>query len=487
MLNKTDLDQIAKHEITEEQIAAQVSRFKKGFQPLHLLAAATVGNGIIKLTDEEIQTHISNYEEAEAKVIKFVPASGAASRMFKALFALLDMDTTSYLNSEITQVFFERLSDFAFYEDLKSAFIKNNDLSFDEAVLKKDKRIIATLLNEDGLDYGSLPKGLLLFHKYKDEPKTPVQEHITEGLSYANKIDKINIHFTVSPDHQLKFEAHVDRVLNDFIEPEKIKIDYSTQKNATDTIAVDLNNQLFRTENGELLFRPAGHGALLANLNELDADIVFIKNIDNVVPDRIKAETTRYKKALAGVLLFFQKQAFELITQGRSGADIAVKGLELLQKMGIKGNFSNEEVLQLLDRPIRVCGMVKNEGEPGGGPFWVKSQSGEALQIVESAQVNSEDSNQHAVFSGSTHFNPVDLVCGLKDVDGNSFDLLKYRDDDTGFITEKSFQGEKLKAMELPGLWNGSMAHWNTLFVEVPLITFNPVKTVMDLLKEPHQ
>ncbi|MEM6642525.1 MAG: DUF4301 family protein, partial [Bacteroidota bacterium] len=267
----------------------------------------------------------------------------------------------------------------------------------------------------------------------------------------------------------------------------QIEVSYSTQQPSTNTVAVDLENELFRDDQGRLVFRPAGHGALLANLNQLDADIVFIKNIDNVVPDRIKDQTIRFKKVLAGLLLSFQQKSFELLAKADQGESILIEAKELLSQMGLKGDIAEEEAREKLNRPIRVCGMVKNEGEPGGGPFWVKKGDHETLQIVESAQVDISDPNQKAIFIESTHFNPVDLVCSMKDYTGAPFDLLKHRDEDTGFITEKSYQGRKLRAMELPGLWNGSMANWNTIFVEVPLITFNPVKTVMDLLKQNHQ
>ena len=486
MLNSEDRNQLHTQGVSEDQLNNQVSRFKAGFDPLELAAAATVDRGISKLTDQDIDESISVYESSTVDVLKFVPASGAASRMFKALFALLDMEDAAYQSSEVMQEFFGKIKDFAFYDDLKAA-VESTGANFEEAMSQKDKKVVAALLTDEGLSYGSLPKGLLRFHRYEDDVKTPVQEHISEGLAYADKNGGVNIHFTVSPDHQQKFEAHVAEVMKGMPNADKINIAYSTQKNSTDTVAVDLENALFRDDQGKMLFRPAGHGALLENLNQLEADIVFVKNIDNVVPDRIKEETIRYKKVLAGVLLKYQTQAFDLLKRAESGDDVLEEGTTLLGKMGVVGEFTKEDVVQLLDRPIRVCGMVKNEGEPGGGPFWVHSRGNETLQIVESAQVNTDDAAQQSIFVESTHFNPVDLVCGLKNYKGEKFDLLGYRDDDTGFITEKSYQGRKLKAMELPGLWNGSMAFWNTIFVEVPLITFNPVKTVMDLLKENHQ
>ena len=487
MLNSKDLDLLEKKGITETTLQSQVDRFKKGFDPLVLAAASTVERGITKLTDQEINQSIDTYNKSQIIVLKFVPASGAASRMFKGLFGLLEMEEAEYLSDKVTNEFFDRINDFAFCDDLKVAFSARQGADFEEAVAKKDKQVIATLLMDDGLAYGSLPKGLLRFHRYETDVRTPVYEHISEGLAYAEKDEKINIHFTVSPDHQEKFEKHVEELVPTLDINAQVNITYSTQKASTDTIAVDLENELFKDDGQSLLFRPAGHGALLENLDQLDADIVFIKNIDNVVPDRIKEETIRYKKALAGVLLKYQSRAFALLESADSGEDITAEGVELLNEMGITGEFTEQEVVNKLNRPIRVCGMVKNEGEPGGGPFWVNSHGYETLQIVESAQVDTSSSEQESIFVKSTHFNPVDLICGLKNYKGEKFDLLKYRDDDTGFITEKSYQGRKLKAMELPGLWNGAMADWNTIFVEVPLITFNPVKTVMDLLKENHQ
>ncbi|MEQ9229757.1 MAG: DUF4301 family protein, partial [Cyclobacteriaceae bacterium] len=333
--------------------------------------------------------------------------------------------------------------------------------------------------------FDQLPKGLLPFHKYANEVRTPAHEHLVESLGYAQKGTALKIHFTVSPEHLKPFQDHLAEVAESF--QEKFDITYSVQKPETDTVAVTLNNDPFKKENGELLFRPAGHGALLENLNERKADILFLKNIDNVVPDRLKPETIKYKRLLAGVLLSFQERIFDLLKRADGGEDIHEEGKALLEEVGIKGNFTSGQIIDKLNRPIRVCGMVKNQGEPGGGPFWVESNGFESLQIVEGAQVDKEDPSQAKIFQKSTHFNPVDIVCGVRDFKGNKFDLLKYRDSETGFITNKSFQGQPIKAMELPGLWNGGMADWNTIFVEVPIVTFNPVKTVNDLLRPEHQ
>ena len=484
IFKEPDYALLEEKEISQEQLQHQLERFKQGFEALKITAPATIDNGILRLSEQAIQNAIDIYEASAIDVLKFVPASGAASRMFKNLFMVLD--SKGKQGQEIAATFFNEIQQFAFAEDLQQSFESENGTSFKEAVTNKDVEIIASLLTEKGLNYGNLPKGLLRFHRYDEDARTPAQEHIEEGVRYAQKEGIVKIHFTVSPSHLKNFQTHIEEAKGAYPEV-TIQIDFSTQKESTDTVAVDGENVPFRDESGKLLFRPAGHGALLENLNQLNADIIFIKNIDNIVPDRLKETTIQYKKILAGVLLQYQARTFGLMERAESGEEIVSKGKQLLSEMGIKGDFSQEELLSYLNRPIRVCGMVKNEGDTGGGPFWIMSDGIESLQIVETAQVDQTNTTQQAIFERSTHFNPVDIVCGLKNYKGEKFDLLKYRDDDTGFITEKSYQGKKIKAMELPGLWNGSMADWNTIFVEVPLITFNPVKTVMDLLKSNHR
>ena len=350
------------------------------------------------------------------------------------------------------------------------------------------------------MNYGGLPKGLLKFHQYPEGPRTPVEEHMVEGAQYAqDKNGNVKIHFTVSPDHMEKFTAHVSEIQTRYesLFGVKIEVSYSIQKPSTDTIAVDMANEPFRESDGSLLFRPAGHGALLENLNDIDADVIFLKNIDNVVPDKIKTETIRYKKVIAGILLDYQqriKLALETLDKGEG----IEEALSLLQNhLGYRpgqsfGNLTDAQkcdfLAQKLDRPLRICGMVKSEGDTGGGPFWVSGEDGSvSLQVVETAQIDLTNEKQKEIFNQSTHFNPVDVVCGVKDKTGRKYNLLDHRDMNTGFITEKSKDGKDLKAQELPGLWNGSMADWNTVFVEVPAITFNPVKSVNDLLKPEHQ
>lgn len=493
VITELDSKQIEKKGIFHEKFEIQLDRFKNGFKPLSISDPATIGDGILRLSNEEISSLIARYERSELRVLKFVPASGAATRMFKPLYsfaAKFDQTNQSYatLIREDKKVgrFFTDIDKFAFYPELNRLVEEKTGSNIDQ--IRNDFRhdqIIDLLLNEAGLNYGNLPKGLLKFHKYENETRTAAQEHLHEGIAYATKNGSVELHFTVSPEHLNFFKSHIEHSAKNFTDV-NIDVTFSIQKPETDTVAVALDFKPFRDENGKLLFRPAGHGALLENLDDVTADLVFIKNIDNVVPDSKKRETVRFKKALAGLLLTFRERSFHLLERRDTGEDISQEGRSLLHEMGIKG-FSDSEIPRLLNRPIRVCGMVKNEGEPGGGPFWVKNADVESLQIVESAQIDIADKQQRKIFKNGTHFNPVDLVCGLKNYKGEKFNLLDFRDEETGFISEKSFNGRKLLAMELPGLWNGSMSNWNTIFVEVPLITFNPVKTVTDLLKPEHR
>ena len=479
-----------------DQIDRQIHHFVQGFPYLNVIKAATVGDGIVRVAEEQLSAYIHRYDEAahELDLVKFVPASGAATRMFKSLFAALDGKADTSVDAV-----FDRLTDFAFYDDLKAAMAaKGQDITTADR-----PTILRFLLTDEGLDYGNLPKGLLKFHRYVDGPRTPVEEHLVEGAAYANADGLVKIHFTVSPEHRSRFEDLINEQKADYEAWLGVifEISFSEQKKSTDTIAVSPDNSPFRNEDNSLLFRPAGHGALIENLNDIDADIIFIKNIDNVVPDDIKEPTVTYKKVLAAVLLDAQKQITrlqELLAKDDVSEGYIAEADELLRNTlftlppaGFNDLPASEKVAyirQKLDRPVRACGMVKNVGEPGGGPFWAKNPDGSvSLQVVESAQIDLSDPGQKAIFDEATHFNPVDLVCGVKDRTGKKYDLPAYRDPQTGFITAKSKDGRELKAQELPGLWNGAMANWNTIFVEVPLITFNPVKTVNDLLRKEHQ
>lgn len=497
-----DLDQIRAQGISPDQIDQQIHHFVQGFPYLNVIKAATIGDGIVRVPDEQLVSYIHRFDEAaqERDLVKFVPASGAATRMFKSLFAALDGKS-----DKSTDDVFAHLTDFAFYDELKTVMAAK-DTNLDAAVAANDRAtVLRFLLTEDGLDYGSLPKGLLKFHRYVDGPRTPAEEHLVEGAAYANSNGTVRIHFTVSPEHRDQFERLIEHEKADYEAWLGVTFDvsFSEQKKSTDTISVDMTNAPFCDANGSLLFRPAGHGALIENLNDIDADLVFIKNIDNVVPDAIKETTVTYKKVLAAVLLDAQQQIAKLqslldgqpdeVSDGylaeadellrRTLFTLPPDGFERLSKADKLAYFRRK-----LNRPVRACGMVQNVGEPGGGPFWARNRDGSvSLQVVESAQIDLTNPEQKAIFDGATHFNPVDLVCGLKDRHGRKYDLPGFRDPQTGFITAKSKDGKELKAQELPGLWNGAMADWNTIFVEVPLITFNPVKTVNDLLRKEHQ
>ena len=446
-----DLEQLQAHGISVEKAEAQLACFRNGFPELDIVAPASTKKGILAPKRAQQEEYIEAWQQYLAeghKILKFVPASGAASRMFKNLFQYLEDGIETPFITE----FLTNKDKFAFGPQLAG---------------KEGQDAVRYLLND--MHYGELPKGLLLFHKYRDGARTPALEHLVEGAQYcvapAKNGEKptVYLHFTVSHDHLPLFRQHIADNLKKYEEKYEVRFDvtFSEQMPSTDTLAANPDGTPFRTKDGKLLFRPGGHGALIENLNQQDADIVFIKNIDNVVPDRLKKDTIRYKQILAGVLVTEQKRVFEALKDP---------------------NLSDEERAKL-NRPIRVCGVVKNTGEPGGGPFLVREADGSiSCQILESTQISDP-----ALMAKSTHFNPVDLVCAIRDYEGKPFNLPDYVDPQTGFISNKSKDGKELLALELPGLWNGAMAKWNTIFVEVPVSTFNPVKTVNDLLREQHQ
>lgn len=485
MLSEKDLTQLSKRGITPAELNQQVDFFKSGFPWMNLEKSASIGNGIFQFSAEQLHEFIDRFDQQKTSlsILKMVPASGAATRMFKSLFEFL---STGEENKECTK-FFDELDHFAFFPELKK-LIEGKDDSAD---------ILQKLLGSEGMDYGQKPKGLLSFHAYPEGARTPLEEHIVEAAAYASNGQKARLHFTVSPEHRGGFEQLVNKLVPKWESQTGIQfeITFSEQKPATDTIAVNPDNSLFRESDGSLLFRPAGHGALLENLNDLKADIIFIKNIDNVVPDVLKQPTIAYKKALGGLLLWILEGIDHLDRQLlENPSESTIK--EALQEMATYVGFvpavsfnslSQAEkvakIREVLARPTRVCGVVKNTGEPGGGPFWCQDSKGNfTLQLVESAQIDMKNEDQKAKFHQASHFNPVDLVCATR-----GLNLLNFRDMNTGFITDKTKDGKELKAMELPGLWNGAMSDWNTLFVEVPLETFNPVKTVTDLIRPAHQ
>ncbi len=505
MLSQQDLSQIADKGISEEKLNKQLEEFETGFPFLKLEAAAAVGHGIMAPDEEEREAYVQAWDAYKAQgknIVKFVPASGAASRMFKNMFAFLSADYTEP-TTDFEKQYFDNIKKFAFREALCEKCRLNDGKRIKELMADGNyKAVVANMLEPKGLNYGQLPKGLLLFHNYEDGPRTPMEEHLVEAALYASSKGEANVHFTVSHDHLELFKAKVAEKVEKFAEKYGVKynISFSEQKPSTDTVAVNPDNTLFRNEDGSMLFRPGGHGALIENLNDIDADVVFIKNIDNVVPDRLKDETVMYKQLIAGVLVTLQKKAFaylEKLEKGEYTHEYLEEIIRFVQrdlccrKADIKELEDADLVIYLkkkLNRPMRVCGVVKNVGEPGGGPFLTYNQDGTvSLQILESSQIDKTNEEYQKMFTEGTHFNPVDLVCAVKDYKGQPFNLPDFVDKSTGFISSKSKNGKELKALELPGLWNGAMSDWNTVFVEVPLATFNPVKTVNDLLREQHQ
>ncbi|WP_337968461.1 DUF4301 family protein [uncultured Flavobacterium sp.] len=512
-VSSDDFVQIYNHEIPFEKILQQLKIFKNGILKSNLISPAKIKNGILGLSEDEFKEKAAFFDlkKENLKLKKFVPASGAASRMFKFLSAFLnDFDITretinAYINrkkdSDLS-IFIVAMDKFPFFEALDK---KLREIYPDFEVLDRDYKnyyFIKTLLSSDYFDFANKPKAVLPFHQYKTHIANPIEEHLNECVYYASSNEVSNLHFTVSEAHQNLFENEV-KVLKEKVEKDsgiEINISYSYQNKSTDSITVNDQNEFVRDKNNNLIFRPGGHGALIENLNELDADVIFVKNIDNVIQNHID-KIALYKKALAGVLIKVQQKVFDYLDKIEK-QEIKESNLEeivafLSKKLNIElGNdfnkftFENKvnKIKDLLDRPIRVCGMVKNEGEPGGGPFWVMNDKGSiSLQIVETSQVDLTNKKQQEILAAATHFNPVDLVCGIKNYKNEKFDLLKFVDPKAGFIVEKSVDGKLVKSYELPGLWNGAMANWLTIFVAVPLITFNPVKTVNDLLKPAHQ
>lgn len=500
MLSEKNILLLKQKGISEAELNKQLKQFTSGFPYISLEKPAIIGDGIFRYTKAQQEEFIKQYENAlnrGIEVKKFVPASGAASRMFKDLYEYVESSTENFEYPKAIAEFLAGKEKFAFWDDLQIHLSKGG-----KEITNKD--LIKGLLNSDGLNYGNSPKGILKFHKYPTKSKTPVAEHLTEGAQYAKCHTKaVSIHFTVSPEHKMLFESAVSNCKNELEKEFNVQFDitFSFQKSSTDTVAVTPSNEPFLKENGELLFRPSGHGALIENLNDLDADVIFIKNIDNVVIDDLIGDTIIYKKVLAGALLEMQAEIFSTLKALEfdtfSGNKINDVIMNIQKRWAIKfpeniSTLSDKEkkalLQQELSKPIRVCGMVKNEGEAGGGPFWCKSKDGSvALQIVEGSQIDPKNSTQQEILKSSTHFNPVDLVVATKNYKGEKFNLLNFVDPEAGFISEKSQNGKPLKAMELPGLWNGAMSNWITVFVEVPIITFNPVKTINDLLRKTHQ
>ncbi|WP_334101344.1 DUF4301 family protein [Alistipes putredinis] len=477
MFTKEDFVQMEEHGLTPAALETQLKNFREGFPFLPVTRAASCGDGIRVLDAAGIEQAAARYDRAKEslRVVKFVPASGAATRMFKDLFEFVREGRRTAVVGELLA----NRRRFAFWPELRTI------IGDDADELRTVENIVA-----EGLRYGETPKGLVSFHRYGDEVRKAVEEHLVEGAQYAAAGGEVKIHFTVSPEHLTRFEALLAEKIPGYESRfgVKYRISFSVQDPSTDTLAVNPDCTPFRRADGRLLFRPAGHGALIGNLGKIDADIVFVKNIDNVTTDARRSDTVLYKKALAGVLLALQERIFEyLMALEVPGAELEPIAAFIENELCVKlpKDYGTPLLRRVLNRPIRVCGMVRNEGEPGGGPFWVAGADGlETLQIAESNQIAPE---KRELMRSATHFNPVDLVCSFRTSKGGRFDLREFVDPATGFVSRKSDGGRELLAQELPGLWNGAMARWNTVFVEVPITTFSPVKVVTDLLRPEHQ
>ena len=516
VFSPTDRQQLAARGMKLEAVQQQIGWFQQGFPFVRLQRPGTTGDGIVSLSTPEVDYFSAVHEQAAraGRVLKFVPASGAASRMFQSLLTLaqrpepLTPESVAHaaeFGDQDCRQFLRLLTNFsqlALADTLRHA-TAHDRVSLDSILATGPyQELLAYVLTPKGLNYANLPKGLIPFHRYMDHVRTPFVEHLVEAAEYTRDGAGVaRVHFTVAAEYQDAIVAHIQDNLPRLEQNGcRYLISYSVQKPSTDTIAADHENKPFRSEDGSLVFRPGGHGALIENLNDLKGDIIFIKNIDNIVPDHLKADTYRYKKALAGYLVALQEELFdhlrrlldnpadpqhlqETFSFARQKLYIQTPTDVLEKNQDSQRNF----LIKKLNRPLRVCGMVRNTGEPGGGPFWVRDHDGSSsLQIIESSQVQITEDKQRAIWQSATHFNPVDLVCGVRDFQGRSFDLHSFTDPTTGFISSKSKDGKELRALELPGLWNGAMAEWNTVFVEVPLSTFNPVKTIYDLLRPEH-
>lgn len=454
---------------------SQLQFLKEGSNFISISEACIVGNGISEVNEEDKEKFIKVYENFEGNILKFVPASGAASRMFVALRTFLETG----IEDEKIKSFFSKIEQLPFYHSAFSSLDK--------------KEICRYVLYSNDFGFDSKPKGLIPFHRYDDSSVAPFEEHITEAKNYLGKNGKMELHFTVSEEHLKMFQQKWEDVLK--AEPtlnETIKLSFSFQKKETDTVSLDDNKQVLCDENGKPVLRPGGHGALLENLSDVNADLIFLKNIDNVTVKSKLQDTIQYKKILGGMALTIKQifdKAAEAIEKEELSDEQRKELIRLLKKyhFDISESTSDKGLFYFLNRPLRVCGMVKNEGEPGGGPFFVKYRNTHRAQIVEKAQINLKDERQKQIFLKSTHFNPVDLACIINDYKGRKFDLKSFVDKDTAIVSEKIYKDKPIKIYEHPGLWNGSMALWNTVFIEVPLSTFNPVKEVNDLLRPGHQ
>jgi len=501
--SEEDLRAITDRGMEVADVLRQLEIFRRGVEPIKLIRPARIGDGIVQVIPSERDTLVCLHNQAAMKgrTLKFVPASGVASRLFKDWQNCCRLER--FDSEEGSAKFLENIVKFAFYDDLKAVMALHGQNVESYIRDKRCADILEYILTRKGLNYAWLPKALLKFHIYPGHNRTALEEHLAEAALYIRDAhNTCRIHFTVSEEHESEFKDLLHRVRADYenLYGVSYEISVTTQLPSTDTIAMDVDNRPFRDRSGEILFRPGGHGALLQNLNAVDGDIIFLKNVDNVVPDRLKDITALHKKLLGGYLVQLQNEIFRILNLfSEKGVDDAQLSpiIRFCQKRllipfpdGFRdypASTKKDYIFQKLNRPIRICGMVKKEGEPGGGPFWIEEKDGtQSLQIVEESQIDPHSKEQKEIWKSSTHFNPVDLVCGVRNYRGERFDLHHYADRDAVLISKKPYENGEIKALELPGLWNGSMAFWNTVFVEVPLETFNPVKTVDDLLRKSH-
>jgi len=504
-LSAHDMESLARRGKKAEAVASELESLRNGFPALKIDAAATPEKGILRLSAAEIEKYSDtweNYLDTNPKIVKMVPASGAASRMFKNIFNFSEQPDQAPID-DYMQTFCDNIEKFAFFSDFNHIVTYLTGKSIASMFAEgKHREVTRLLINKEGMNYGQLPKGLLKFHKTMGNNRTPLEEHLAEAAQYAaGKDGKANVHFTVSQDHLEIFKSKIEEVKGAMEHQYGVKYDMSlsVQKPSTDTVAANLDGTPYR-HNGELFFRPGGHGALIANLNDIDGDVVFIKNIDNVVPDYHRGDTVLYKRVLGGVLVEMRRRIFEALKKLESTEVTREEMLSMLQLLRTELCTTHDSAEQMdnaelrdylvrkLDRPLRVCGMVVNDGEPGGGPFLTYNADGTVSpQILESSQIDKTNPHAVEILNNSGHFNPVDLVCSTMKPDGSRYNLPDYVDSSTGFISQKSHAGHEILALELPGLWNGAMSDWNTVFVEVPASTFNPVKSVNDLLRPAHQ
>lgn len=503
---QADQAQLAAKGISQATADAQLEHFRTGFPYLKIVAPAAMGEGITEVDGDLAGAARARWDRFVAdggEVVKFVPASGAASRMFKALFAFVDSEENTPAPDSPVAKLLAQIKDYAFYGDLNGACLKLYGKDIDALLADgRAKDVVKALILPEGLDYGSLPKALLKFHRYGTDTRTALEEQLAEAAEMVDGKKEVNVHFTVSANHRKLFEETLQRVIPALKEEKGVdyNVGLSEQKPSTDTLAATPGGEPFRDENGALVFRPGGHGALIANLSDIDAQVVFIKNIDNIATATVRAQSVPYKKLLGGMLLLVHDQAMKLLAALKAAPTEETVGQAAAFVQGILCTNSEKftagtvadraaALASVLDRPYRACGMVRNEGEPGGGPYIAFSSDGTITspQILESSQIDLSKEENKAMMATSTHFNPVDLACWLRDAEGNPFDLTRFTDPDTGFISEKSLHGRELRALELPGLWNGAMSNWNTVFIEVPPYTFTPAKTVNDLSRKEHQ